>query len=180
LFSGRVTHGGYGGPEVKFSSILGEPAVLVGGQGGWIIDHRFVLGAAGYGVATQHDVPTETQIGGYPSTLEMGYGGVRGAYVFWPEKIVHFDIALLVGGGGLVVRTTDRVRTAQGDRFQVGRDDAFFIMEPALELEVNVTRFMRIAASGSYRYISGVEAPGLSYSKLSMPAGGVAFRFGKF
>ena len=100
--------------------------------------------------------------------------------MFWPERIVHLDVALLVGAGGLVVRTNERVPTPNGDRFQVGHDDAFFAMEPALELEVNVTRFMRIAASASYRYISGVEVPGFSYSNLSMPAGGVAFRFGKF
>jgi hypothetical protein len=49
LFSGNVEHGGFGGPVVKFTQIKDEFGVLVGGRGGWIINHSFVLGAGGYG-----------------------------------------------------------------------------------------------------------------------------------
>jgi hypothetical protein len=47
--------------DTKFTSILASPALLVGAQGGWIINHRFILGLGGYGLATRHDVPTEMQ-----------------------------------------------------------------------------------------------------------------------
>ena len=34
---------------MTFTTLNGENAVLVGGRGGWIINHSFVLGGAGYG-----------------------------------------------------------------------------------------------------------------------------------
>lgn len=50
--SGEIENGGFGGPVVKVTSINGESAVFVGGRGGWIINHTFVLGGAGYGLVT--------------------------------------------------------------------------------------------------------------------------------
>ncbi len=49
---GDIESGGFGGPAVKVTSINGETAVLIGGCGGWIINHTFVLGGAGYGLVT--------------------------------------------------------------------------------------------------------------------------------
>ena len=39
LLEGGVTHGGYGGPEVRFTQVGDNFGVLVGGKGGWIINH---------------------------------------------------------------------------------------------------------------------------------------------
>ena len=50
LGSSEVTHGGFGGPVIKYTQIKGEPAVLVGGRGGWIINHTFIIGGGGYGL----------------------------------------------------------------------------------------------------------------------------------
>ena len=33
------------GPAIRFTQIDGDFGVLVGGRGGWIINHRFVLGS---------------------------------------------------------------------------------------------------------------------------------------
>jgi hypothetical protein len=50
LFDGEVSHGGFGGPVVKFSEIAGSAGVWVGGRGGWIINlselHTISLGGA--------------------------------------------------------------------------------------------------------------------------------------
>jgi hypothetical protein len=45
LINGEIESGGFGGPVLKVTSINGENAVLVGGRGGWIINHSFVLAA---------------------------------------------------------------------------------------------------------------------------------------
>lgn len=50
LLEGEVSHGGFGGPAVKFTSVNGDFGIMVGGRGGWIIDHTFVIGGGGYGL----------------------------------------------------------------------------------------------------------------------------------
>jgi len=50
LFAGEVVHGGFGGPVLKASTVNGSPALFVGGRGGWIINHSFILGGGGDGL----------------------------------------------------------------------------------------------------------------------------------
>jgi hypothetical protein len=159
--------------------------MFVGLQGGWIIDHRFILGAAGYGLATRHDSPEAFRVDGQPSTLEMGYGGLRLGYLVQPSSLVHVGFGLLVGGGGLVAvsRVRSTMMDADGDvdsERRTAHAEGVFAVEPQVEAELNMTSFMRIAASGSYRYIAAVDGPGLTNGSLSAPAIGLALRFGSF
>ena len=39
--SGKVKHGGFGGPVLKVSSIKDSGRVLVGGRGAWLINHSW-------------------------------------------------------------------------------------------------------------------------------------------
>lgn len=58
LFNKEIHHGLYGAPAVSFSGIDGRMALLVGGQGGWIINfnqnHTFVIGGAGYSLTNEY------------------------------------------------------------------------------------------------------------------------------
>lgn len=58
LFKGDIETGGFGGPVVKYTSIYNQKALMVGGRGGWIINHSFVIGGGGYGVVTEVDAPS--------------------------------------------------------------------------------------------------------------------------
>ena len=42
-----TSHGGFGGPVMAFTSIRGVFGVMLGGRGGWIINHQFVIGGRG-------------------------------------------------------------------------------------------------------------------------------------
>jgi hypothetical protein len=177
--------GGYGAPESKMTTVMSSPALLFGLQGGWVVNHRFILGLAGYGLATKHEVPEAMRVGGSPSTLEMGYGGLRLGYVFAPESLVHFGFGMVLGGGGLVAVSREPAITvaANGETKSEQRranSEAFLAFEPNVEGEVNVTRFMRIAVSGSYRFINGIGSPGLDNASIGGPALGLALRFGVF
>ena len=185
LFYGKTKIGGYGAPESKLTTVMSSPALLLGAQGGWVVNHRFILGLAGYGLASRHEVPETMRVGGLPSTLEMGYGGLRLGYIVAPASLVHFGFGVVMGGGGLVAVSREPATTVapNGERTSEQRRanaDAFFAFEPEIEGEVNVTQFMRIAVSGSYRVIDGIEAPGLDIASLSGPSLGLALRFGAF
>ncbi len=51
LIKGDVESGGFGGPVVKMTSLNGQDGILVGGRGGWILNHSFIIGGGGYGLA---------------------------------------------------------------------------------------------------------------------------------
>lgn len=51
LLGGEIESGGYGALVVKFGHIKGEGGILVGVQGGWIVNHTLVIGGGGYGLA---------------------------------------------------------------------------------------------------------------------------------
>ena len=40
LISGKVESGGFGGPTLKVTKMKGESGLLIGGRGGWIINHK--------------------------------------------------------------------------------------------------------------------------------------------
>lgn len=174
LLDGPVTHGGYGGPSVRLTQLDGDTELLVGGRGGWIVNHRFVLGGAGYGLATTHYL--DGPVDGRRQRLEGGYGGLLIEYFVRPEDVVHVSVGTIIGAGGLAV-----LEGSRHDRVQDALDEtAFFVAEPMFGVALNVTPFAQLAFEGSYRFISGSTLSGLSDMDLSGPSGALLLRFGSF
>jgi len=176
LLSGDVSHGGFGGPVVKFSSVDGSLGVWVGGRGGWIIgfspEHSLSIGGGGYGLATNHLAPVQDNpfLRKY---AEVGYGGLELEYTNRSYQIAHFTISTLIGAGGVGLR--------DGDYESIGnKAEAFFVMEPGLHLELNVTHFFRVATGLSYRFVSGVSRDGFKDGDFSGLNGVLTFKFGSF
>jgi len=171
LFSSEVSHGGYGAPRFVYGRVAGQDAALVGGEGGWIINHSFIIGAAGYGLATQQAMPGAL---GTTDDLEFGYGGGMIGYTLFPEKLIHGTLTLLAGAGGVGSRS----RTNMGMSSNVA--DAVFVLEPTATLELNMVQFMRAGLAVSYRYVTGVDAAGLSNKDFTGFTGSFVMKFGKF
>ena len=70
LFSGNIESGGYGGPLIQIGQINGGTGIFVGGQGGWIVNHRFVFGGKGYGLVNHIEIEGLQNI-----RLDFGCGG---------------------------------------------------------------------------------------------------------
>ncbi len=175
LFDGEVSHGGFGGPVLKIGNVAGSTGFWIGGRGGWIMNldehHAISLGGGGYGLVSDHEVPV-------PSTEEdlyalNGYGGFIVEYTNRSYNIVHFTATSLIGAGGLMLREKD---------YQDVNDDAdtYFVFEPGVNVELNVTNFFRIGAGASYRLTSGINRFGFSDSDFSGLNGVITFKFGKF
>ena len=174
LFSGEVAHGGFGGPMVTFSNIKSTLGVMVGGRGGWIIDHVITIGGGGYGLVT--NIPTIPSAAGDDSlSLGMGYGGFELGFIMNSWRLTHLSFFLLIGGGGV-----SQVKWDTDDFDRDNNGDAFFVLEPSLEAVLNVTDFFRISAGGSYRYISGVEMEGITDTDLSGLTAKITLKFGEF
>jgi hypothetical protein len=84
LFNGDFESGGYGGFFTKIGAINGGTGVFIGGQGAWIINHRFGLGAKGYGLVN------EVTIEGQQNTkLKFGCWGGLLEYIIASDKLLH-------------------------------------------------------------------------------------------
>jgi len=59
-------------------------------------------------------------------------------------------------------------------------NSVFFVVEPSLQLEFNITKNFRIAAGASYRWVQGSDLQNINDKELSDFISSVSFRFGKF
>lgn len=187
------SNGGYGAIMFNYSSIAQRDAILMGAKGGWIINHSFTLGAGGYGFITE---PKNDAILNRDYEFSGGYGGLLLEPIIGGKRPIHVSFPILIGAGGIAYTTNYNTNDDYYyDDYNHRRDtyedsDAFFVVEPGIELELNLVKFMRIALTGSYRYTSNID---LSYHSTSytgtrigskgMLCGwnvGMAFKFGKF
>ncbi len=174
LGKGEISNGGFGGSVVKFTSVNKHIGVLVGGQGGWIINHTFVIGGGGYGLV--NNVKTESLFLGERQLLNFGYGGVELHYIENSDKLIHYTVSLLIGGGGIGYRHPD---SWEWDDWETNTK-SFFVMEPTVRVMLNVTSFFRIGLGGGYRLISGADLDDFKDSDISGPSAEIVLKFGKF
>jgi hypothetical protein len=172
LFSGAIVSGGYGGPLIKIGQINGEMGVFLGGQGGWIINHRLVLGGKGYGLV--NDVAAE---GSQNLKLVFGCGGGLLEYIIASNKLLHFTIHSLIGAGG--VGYAEKDYDDDNDKIDYS-GDGFFVFEPGINIILNVHKYLRIGAGATYRYVNGVDYENLSNADLSGVSTRIFFKFGEF
>jgi hypothetical protein len=123
----NIENGYFFAVENKFSEIGGDFANFVGVYGGWLINHKLLLGAGGYGKTTDVD------------WFEMGYGGFVLEYFVNPNRLVNFSAKGLVGGGGASHLW----------------DDSFFVAEPEARMTLNVTEWFRLGFGVGYRWTAG-------------------------
>jgi hypothetical protein len=174
--NGEVSHGGFGGPMVKFTQVKNEFGVLVGGRGGWIINHSFVIGGGGYGLV--NNIEANNLYFGTKPFINLGYGGVELEYIIQSDRLIHFSVYTLVGAGGVSYRNSLWDDDYRNDLNVTS--DAFFVLEPTANVELNIISFFRINAGVSYRFISGVELDDLRNSDLAGPSAILTLKFGTF
>ena len=179
ISSNKFISGGFGGPVLKYTEFNSTGAMIVGGRGGWIINHSFILGGGGYGLTTQ--VPVDVLEGDIiikdADDLYIMYGGFEMEYIFRPLKAIHLSIYTLIGGGSIGYRSEFQ-DNYNGCNYNMGK--SFFIAEPAVNLELNVTTFFHLAFGASYRYTNGANYKLIKDDDIRGFSGVVTFKFGKF
>ncbi len=170
LIGETVENGGFGGPVLKVTPINGKTGVLIGGRGGWIINHSFILGGGGYGLVS--NIAANAPGPGGEPYIDFSYGGLELEYIHQWERLVHTSFGLLIGGG--------EVRNRRANGSNSGNSKGFFTLEPWLNVNLNVTTFFRISPGISYRWVTGANSSAASDSDLSGVSGILLLRFGSF
>jgi hypothetical protein len=181
----KITHGGYGAITVNYSKIDGKDAVLVGGRGGWIINHHFVLGLAGMGFASDLSYESVASNDPDPYFLTGGYGGLLLETILMPYSPVNISIPVTIGAGGATYAYKYYYSGWDEYYYQNYDASAYFVIEPGVEINLNVVKFMRVTFGGYYRYTSGLNLENPDGVKadsniLNGFSGGLSLKFGKF
>jgi hypothetical protein len=183
----KITVQGFGGPVLKFTSIReGYFGFLFGVNGGILLNNQFMLGVGAYGLV--NDIRTSpTADVKIPHTsdmyLNMAYGGLMVGYTATPHRLIHVMANLLVGTG--VVDYRYKFWIEGGMDWSVGSPkvdtDYFFVLEPSVNAELNLTRVVKVYVGGSYRFATGVGMiTGLSNRDIAGPTINLGFKFGVF
>ncbi len=169
LITGKTRLGFFVAPVMKITELHDNVEGFMGGYAGLIINRNFVIGVGGFGLVNDFE-------DGAPRDrlLDFGYGGLLLGYISRSHKLVHLSVHSLIGGGGVCYRIW------YDDWFDDSYEDAVFVLEPGLDLELNVTRHFRIGLGGSYRLVYGVDFADLSSHDISGPSASLTFTLGRF
>lgn len=171
----RVT-GGFGGLDVRATRLAGKTAVLSGLRGAWLVNHRLSIGGSAWWNVTPRINDVYRLPSGKRTGLGFGYGGVELGWSFAPAQVVHLTASTLVGAGASSFYELGR----SNDDYERTRTDVFFVAEPSLGLEFNVSRHVRLVASGSYRFTAGAQLESLDNKSFQGVGGGLTLKLGSF
>lgn len=82
---------------------------------------------------------------------------------------MHVAFPVLVGGGG--VSYSEKINHSGREYDEANsfsKDAAFFVVNPGIELELNMLRFVRLAFGAYYRYTSPVDIEYKSYQGIKI------------
>jgi hypothetical protein len=142
LFKSNVKVSEMWTPEVKINSIQGDIGTLIGFYGGALINRSFLLGISG-GVNLGHPM------------VNYGYFGGIGQYIYKAENLLHFSGQLLLAYGS--TKDYENPKSGLLDNFWNISGTHFFVMEPGVNLELNLSKRLTLVAGISYRYVSGLN-----------------------
>jgi hypothetical protein len=172
--------GGYGAISIKYTELDDRDAFVFGARAGIVMGHMMTLGLGGSGFFNDvhYDAALDQDL-----SLAGGYGGFFFEPILMPKYPIHVSFPILIGAGGVAVVSVND-EDDWNDNYKSEASDAFMVIEPGIEIELNVTKFFRFCVGGYYRYTSDVdiEDPMFDVPKdiLQGFSGGVTFKFGRF
>lgn len=178
LFSRSHSNGGYGALSFNYTEIENKDAFLVGARGSWIIDHSFAIGLGGCGFINDINYHNWSD-NDLNYNLAGGYGGLYLEPIIAPRQPVHLSFPILFGVGA-IARIDDLHHWKSNRLYDDPNEDAFLILEPAVELEFNMARNLRLGLLLSYRFTSKIEMDDTDPDTLEGANVGLIMKFGKF
>ena len=153
------------GSEFQYGSLAGEFTPMAGVSAMLHVNKKFGIGLAGYSTMNNF-TPTALNAKSLLN-LNVMYGGLKMEYTPNPNAAVHVSFPLLIGGGMARVDSAGNNRNGfggfggrdhDGFRGQNGRGNtSFFVIQPGINVEANIIRFLKIYVGASYRLTPSVN-----------------------
>jgi hypothetical protein len=159
---------GYGAATADINNMASRTNLNVGAYGGVLLNHKWLIGAAGSNTFLRKTINGNSQ------SFQYHNYGLYTEYHLNPEKPVHLVAGLMAGAGYLQAK-----QAVAGDKYsRVG--DWHYLITPNVGLSVNVTKFMRVHTRVSYHFAGDTKYSDLTSRDLRSLSGGVALVFGSF
>jgi hypothetical protein len=145
-----------------------------------------VLGLSIHGlvnsIGIQTTVPDTIALVDTTFDMMLAYGGLEFEYVRDPHKLVHYTVSTLIGAGAIDYKDFDCAACDDaGDNSDTDLDtDVFFVVEPSVNVMLNITPMFRIGLGVSYRYVQDVELKGVEDEDLKGFSGTLIAKIGRF
>ncbi len=192
IFSNINSYGWYGTVSINYTKLDKRDALLLGGRGAWIIDHYLAIGGAGYGFfnEAEHNLLLDPET---KYKLSGGYGGILFSPILAPKSPVHLTFPVVIGAGGVSYSKVfvDNWDNDGNENYQLD-SEAFFVIEPGIELELNLIKILRLSFGAYYRFTSDIiletDAPFLTTEKIPLTnkdvltgfSYGISIKIGRF
>jgi len=177
IFKNSTELKGFGTIDMKLSNIVDDTGLLVGATGGVTVNKYLLFGLGGYGIATK------TTVQGIDPNKQLrlygGYGGLLLGFNLFPRQVVHLSFPVLIGAGSIDLEDETFFSNSYDENFTIERS-AFFVAEPGVLLEINITNFFHVGIGASYRFVDGLSMANLTSEDLSDWSGNLVFKFGSF
>lgn len=186
LLSNRPLTGGGLSFTGKGGEIANQEALWLGGEVYTVFDHNLNIGVAGYGLANTvrslNMDEDENQL-----YFQSGYGGIFIEPSLFENRVLNISFPVVLGAGGIA---ETRVRGAiteleEVNGFELEEDDLyttdlFWVVEPGMALNLNISRWMKLSAGVTYRYAYDLELPQTKSTVLDGFNGNVSLKLGWF
>lgn len=173
---GKIRVGGFGAPTIKFTTFDDQLGILMGGYAGVMLNSKLMLGAGAYALVNNIEA-ARTNAADPTLYWNMWYTGFVPEYTFKSNKLFHAAVSALIGGGGVMKNERYKGFDEDSDNLDYS---GFFVAEPQVNFEMNITSYLRVAIGGSYRFVSGSGTQGITDDKLSGPAAHFSIKAGRF
>lgn len=176
IFGGKKV-GGYGAIGLGYTIIDDKDAILFNARGGVVLNHWLAMGLTGTGFMNEY---TENTALNEKVSLVGGYGGFFVEPIIFPKSGIHVAFPITAGIGGISYTTFKEDEDEWNSENENKEGQSYFVIEPGVEVEFNLFKFMRMSVFGTYRYVTELDWEYTSSTALNNISAGLVFKFGKF
>jgi hypothetical protein len=184
LISSTSVTGWFVGSSGGYSALNRKETWMPGLKGGIILDRNFYMGLNIKSLSLDETCLEFSNVLDEPYYLTGGYGGFYFETGTKLTKMVHITLPVTIGGGAVDCLSVNEYLETDNHEIDYRRksldNSAFFVIEPGINVELNVLRFMRFYAGYSYRWLGYLNLKNTDSDALNGSSFNVGLRFGKF
>ena len=168
------------GPELKISRMIEGYQLYTGFKGAVLFNDKIALGLSAGGFVTEtvfesYEDPGEIAL----LNTVMGYGGFYFDYIIQTRSPLQVSFPMVAGAAGVMLFRPE-VTAGVNPNDKLIEGGVFIIYEPGINLEVNITNFLRMGLGIGYRFAFGGDMDRVSPSDLSDLTFNWNIKFGSF
>lgn len=142
--------------EADYTEINAQSCLFTGARLMAVVNHWFAIGVGGKGMT--HSINTSIDQTNYNNYI--GYGGLYLEPTIASKSIVHLSFPTLIGVGGTYEEernTTNDFTLNSTDNKYESYSKAFVIIEPGANIEMNLSKNIRLGLGASYKFSEGLQ-----------------------